>query len=358
MQIPTVVVCPLDGTLAERFRKLPLTACRQFEMGVHTGRIRGVVGSLALFNPWGRIRFKNIVSEMRDKYCCDTVLCQYPREQALVTSMADAMGYRVIWLVHSKLHYLSNRALVNPMLRRAMSGTRPAFIISQSTRHALLKDGFPESVMKVLPVGVDAPRDIGSADRIGHFRAGIVCRLVRLKGVQDILRAAPQILKRFPNIEFLVAGEGRYRRTLEKLAIGLGISGFVRFLGFIENPLQVYAQIDVLAHTTFDPGDSMPTNILEAAAVGVPTVATRWAGIPEIVRDGETGLLVEPRDVNGIAEAILKLATDRQLSVRLGENARDYVTQNFSMKRVANAFIGQLEEAFAVGGTSVGASSP
>ncbi|MGH9449959.1 MAG: glycosyltransferase, partial [Terriglobia bacterium] len=100
----------------------------------------------------------------------------------------------------------------------------------------------------------------------------------------------------------------------------------------------------VLAHATFDPGDSMPTNILEAAAVGVPAVATRWAGIPEIVRDGETGLLVPPRDVNAIRYALLRVLGDRGFASQLGENARTFVTSHFSMKTVAQTFIRHLND--------------
>ncbi len=339
---PVVVVCPPQGPLASRFEQLPLVACHREKMGIHTARIRGIVGSLALMNPLAYKGYVRLLGRMQKRYGCDTALCQYPREQALVAGIAGPMGYRVAWIVHSKLHYLANRILVNPMLRRAIPQAAPAFIISGATKDALVGQGFPERPMKSLQVGVDAPSVDTPTRSDEPKRVGVVCRLVRLKGVQDILQAIPMISQEMPGVQIVVAGDGRFRTTLEKMTRQLGVTKLVRFLGFVENPWEVYRQLDVLAHATFDPGDSMPTNILEAAAVGVPAVATRWAGIPEIVRDGETGLLVAPRDVGAIRDALLRVLMDRAFASQLGENARTFVTSHFSMKTVAQTFISHL----------------
>ena len=340
--IPPVVLCPPEGRLAARFRQLPLTACHQEEMGVQSGRVRGVVGSLALINPWASKGFGEIATRMRHDYGCDTMLCQYPREQVLATSVAKSAGYQVVWIVHSKLHYLAHRLIVNPMLRRAMHEADLAFVVSKYTIDGLEQDGFPRKKMHSLPVGIEEPPDLPPRrDKV--LRVGVVSRLLYVKGVHYVLRAAAEIIRQIPGVEFLVAGEGRYRRQLELLTKQLGIDASVKFLGFMEDPWEVYRCISVLAHATFDPGDSMPTSILEAAAVGVPSVATRWSGIPEIVRDGETGLLVPVHDLDAITGAIKRLLEDGQLAVRLGARAREVVLANFTMKQVARSFAEQLE---------------
>ena len=87
----------------------------------------------------------------------------------------------------------------------------------------------------------------------------------------------------------------------------------------------------------------MPTSILEAAAAGVPSVATRWSGIPEIIRDGETGLLVPVHDVDALTGAIKRLLGDGQFAARLGARAREFVLENFTMKQVARSFAEQME---------------
>lgn len=342
-----VVVCPPEGPLADHFGQLPVVACHPEKMGTHTARIRGVVGSLALTNPCARGRYRQILKRMQSEHNCDTVLFQYPREQALATEIAASMGYRVVWIIHSKLHYLANRIVVNPMLRRSIQRANPAFVISGATKRALINEGFPARQMKGLQVGVDIPPNGAAIRRIGPLRVGVVCRLVRLKGVQDILQAAALIAQQTTCVEFLVAGDGRYKTELEEMARRLGISGIVRFLGFVQDPLEVYKQLDVLAHATFDPGESMPTSILEAAAMAVPSVATRWAGIPEIVQDGETGILVPPHDANAIRNALLRLLNDRALLSRLGENGRSFVASHFSMEAVARTFLHEFGDPLA-----------
>lgn len=343
LRFPVAVVCPLQGPLADRFKQLPLEAVYREKMGVHSARIRGVVGSFAMLDPRTHQRYSRLLDRMRKDHGCNTVLCQYPREQALVTDPARSMGYRVVWIIHSKQHYLANRIIVNVMLRRAMSSAEPAFVISEATKSSLLAEGFPERTIKDLRVGVEAPA-VGATERSGRPPTiGVVCRLVRLKGVQDILSAMPAIVQQAPRVELVIAGNGRYRTALEKMTQKLGIRKSVRFAGFVENPQETYKTLDVLAHTTFDPGDSMPTNILEAAVAGVPAVATRWAGIPEIVRDGETGLLVPPHDVNSIRDALLRILRDRAFAASLGENARAFVTSHFSMAAVARDFLRALD---------------
>jgi glycosyltransferase involved in cell wall biosynthesis len=340
--MPIVLVVPPEGRVLGRFRELALEACYVQELGMDVGRIRGTLGSLALADPRGKQRTIQLLRSMKELHDCNSVLCQYPREQVLASQAARNLGYRVIWIVHSKLHFLCNRLFVSPFLRRAIRGADLAFVISRSTKAALEHDGFPPEKMRLLPVGVEVPTDLRPrTDRV--MRVGVVSRLVYWKGVHYVLRAAPEIIRQFPGVEFLVAGEGRYRRRLERLAKQLGIDASVRFLGFREDPWEVYQRINILAHATFDPGDSMPTSILEAGAAGVPSVATRWSGIPEIVRDGETGLLVPAHDVNALVGAIRRLLEDGQFAARLGARAREFVLEGFTMKQVGRSFAEQFQ---------------
>lgn len=340
--MPIVLVAPSEGRLLRRFRELPLEASYVQEMGTDVCRIRGTLGTLALADPRGKRKTVQLLKRMKELHDCNFVLCQYPREQVLATQAGRALGYQVIWIVHSKLHFLCNRLFVNPFLRHAMHAADLAFVVSRSTKEALEQSGFPTEKMCLLPVGIEAPPDLPPRTD-GVMRVGVVSRLLHLKGVHYVLKAAPEIIRQFPGVEFLVAGEGRYRPRLERLVKELGINSSVRFLGFVENPWEVYRQISILVHATFDPGDSMPTSILEAAALGVPSVATRWSGIPEIVRDGETGLLVPVHDQAALTNAIAQLLGDKQLAARLGGRAREFVLENFTIERTARSFVDRLQ---------------
>jgi glycosyltransferase involved in cell wall biosynthesis len=337
-----VAVCPARGPVFDRFRELPLTACYQEEMGTAAGRFRGL-GSFATYAPRARRRMRELLSRMQTDHGCDVVLCQYPREQCLTAELGSELGYRSVWLIHSRLYYFVHRMVLNPRLGRAMLKADSVSVFSESTKKAMAMDGFPEWKMGALPVAIEIPATPLRRVRDGRQRIGVVCRLHRPKGVQNVLLAAPSVLQVFPDVEFVIAGQGPYRPNLERLARKLKIESSVRFLGFVRNPGEVFSQIDILAHATFDPGDSMPLAILEAGAAGVPVVSTRWGGIPEIVQDGKTGILVPPHDVPALAQALLTLLHDSSLLATMTRCSKPWVEQNFAIPAVAQRILNILE---------------
>jgi glycosyltransferase involved in cell wall biosynthesis len=345
--VQIVVVCPIRGPVFRRFCELPLLACYQEEMGTAAGRFRGL-GSLAIYTPGSVKRTLDLLGRMQAKHGCDVVLCQGLREQCLTAEVGSRMGYRSVWMMHSRPYYFFWRILLNSRLRRAMKAASLAFVFSESTKKAMAEDGFPKEVMHVMREAINIPVAIPARGDNDRPRIGVVSRLRYPKGVQNVLLAAHSILKAFPDVEFIIAGEGSYRARLESLAEKLKIKRSVRFLGLVQNPWEVFSQIDILAHATFDSGDSMPLAILEAGAAGVPVVATRWSGIPEIVRDGFTGMLVPPRDVAALTDALSQLLRDRSLASEMGNCARKWVQQNFGIAVVAQHFLGLLEGSFQI----------
>jgi len=341
--LPVVVVYPPRGGDFDRFRELPLVAWQNEALGLPVGRIRGL-GSLAMMPTPRRGRIVNLLERMKREHQCDTVLSQDPREQILTAMAGPDLGYRVVWIIHQRLYYPLHRALIDPKLRRAMHRTDLAFVISKATRRTLILKGFPERKMQPLRVAIEPPSGDGAWSTGRSRRIGVLTRLTYDKGVQDILEAVPSVLSEFPQAEFLIAGDGPYRRKLEALARKLGIAPSVKFLGWVSDSWEFLSRISVLVHATFNPGESMPTCLLEASATGIPVVATRWNGIPEIVRDGETGLLVPPHEVAALADAIKRLLRDERLAANLGSNGRKFVAQNFTVQRVAQDFLAALAE--------------
>jgi glycosyltransferase involved in cell wall biosynthesis len=146
---------------------------------------------------------------------------------------------------------------------------------------------------------------------------GVAGRLTAQKALGDALDA----LARVPGVELLVRGDGPERRALEERAASLGVADRVRFLGAgtREDVLTLFRAVDVALLTSA--WENLPHTLLEALAAGTPVIATAVGGIPEVVRDGENGLLVPPGDVGALAAAIDRVVRDDALRASLAAAA-------------------------------------
>src|SRR5262249_13386282 len=147
---------------------------------------------------------------------------------------------------------------------------------------------------------------------------GTVGRLSDEKGFDVLIRAVDRLLSEGLDLSLILVGEGGERAALEALIAELGRGDRVRLLGYRADARDLYEAMDVYALSSLSEG--MPNVLLEAMAMGVPVVATRIAGVPHLVRDGENGLLVEPGNPDELAAALAHLLNDAGLRSRL-ENA-------------------------------------
>ncbi|MCC7369817.1 MAG: glycosyltransferase family 4 protein [Chloroflexi bacterium] len=162
-------------------------------------------------------------------------------------------------------------------------------------------------------------------------------RLHFFKGQNQAVDAFARVAAQHPTARLVIlGGQGWYRDTLEERAAGLGLRDRVSFPGFLDRA----AYHDVLAassaflnlSTYLDP---FPTVNLESMALGVPVVATRLGGTPEAILDGETGLLVNPFDIERVADAALRLLCDDALRSRLGAGGRARVREHYTVEQMA-----------------------
>ena len=144
---------------------------------------------------------------------------------------------------------------------------------------------------------------------------GTVGRLAPVKGHEYFIKAAGKILKNFPETRFLLIGEGELRSYLEGLCLELGISQQVLFLGWRDDIPALLALMDVFVLPSLNEG--MGRVLVEAMAVGKPIVAFRVGGIPNLIQDRENGILVLPKDIEGLARAITTLLASRTLMEEL-----------------------------------------
>lgn len=199
--------------------------------------------------------------------------------------------------------------------------TPSAFLVRVFARHGLNA----EIVPNVIDLTRFAPRPWRPVGENPHF---IVTR--NLEPIYDIptaLRALVQIRTRWPGARLTVAGSGPERDALQRLSDELGIGASVTFAGRIDNARigLLYAQADVLLNPST--ADNMPISILEALASGVPVVSTDAGGIPDLVRDGETALLVRVGDFAAMADAAARILSDPTLAEGLRRNGLDEVSR-------------------------------
>ena len=159
-----------------------------------------------------------------------------------------------------------------------------------------------------------------------------VGRLSKQKGVQYLLRAMPEVLSEISNTRLALVGAGEDEESLKALARELGIQEAVRFLGWHAEIPEFLKDADLFVLPSLWEG--MPNVILEAMASGVPSVATEVGGTPELVSDGETGVLVPPADSDALARNIIFLLQDRELRIRMGQNALERAKSHFSPEQM------------------------
>lgn len=205
--------------------------------------------------------------------------------------------------------------------------------------------------MRVVPLGTDPE----------HFRPGVdpsalrtrlglpdgdtrwlvtVARLQRHKGIDTVIQALPAILAGAPDVRYAVAGSGPDRERLERLAEQAGVRDSVRFLGAVDdqdlpalyNLGSVYVGASRRSERLGVEGFGIA--LVEASACGLPVVAANSGGIPDAVRDGETGFLVPPEEPAAFAEAICRLLADPATGKRIGQNGRRAVESYFNWDRV------------------------
>jgi phosphatidylinositol alpha-1,6-mannosyltransferase len=187
-------------------------------------------------------------------------------------------------------------------------------------------------------------RSDGEATSTKGGRILFVGRLVKRKGVADLIGAFRLVLADFPTAQLEIVGDGPERMNLERLANDLGLDTSVRFAGSLrgEALFARYRECDVFVmapRTLKDDVEGFGTVFLEAGLAGKPSVGTRSGGIPEAVIDHETGLLVEEGNIRELAAAIRAVLVNGDLGKRLGENALSRVLTEFTWERSAEKLV-------------------
>ncbi len=209
---------------------------------------------------------------------------------------------------------------------------------SHSLRDRLVDLGCPAEKIRINRTGIPMnhfPVTEREFPADGRWRFVQACRLIDKKGLDVALRAFAGFCQDYPEAAFTIAGEGPLREPLEALAAELGVERKVHFAGFLseQDLCALYARSHAFLHpsqmTADQNQEGIPNSMLEAMATGLPVLATYHGGIPEAVRDNETGLLVEERDGDRLLDNLRRLAREPGLWQKIGSSAAQDVRENF-----------------------------
>ena len=177
----------------------------------------------------------------------------------------------------------------------------------------------------------------------GAIVAGVVGRLSPEKGQRVFIRALAKARERDSRLYGLLLGDGQEREHLEREARTLGLEGKCLFTGYVRNPAPYYRNMDMQVLPSFKEG--MPNAALEGMAAGLPLIASRVGGVPEVVTDGFTGILLPAGDEEALARTLVELAADPERGRRMGAAGRERAIAEFSPKIRAGRFFRLYEEA-------------
>jgi len=209
-----------------------------------------------------------------------------------------------------------------------------SFKVSKVEKIVVVNSGLELDYFKDVTVDITRKREsfgIKNAEKV----VGFVSRLEPVKGAQVVIEAARGICEKFANVKFLIAGEGSLRQKLEQEAEKFNLKDKCLFLGWREDVPEILAILDVLIQPSLN--EAVGRIFIEAGASGVPVVATKVGGIPEIVLDGQTGILIEPNDAQGLAQAVISLLENEEERKRMGLNAKNRVNEKFSAQSMVDS---------------------
>lgn len=256
-------------------------------------------------------------------------------------------GLRVVYTEHGRVADAPpsrKRRLANVVLSR-LSGQ--FFAVSQELREHMLREGFPGGRVQVIYNGIDVgplptAGERAAARRIlgvpeGALVIGTVARLDPVKDLSTLIEAFAALSREHMEAHLVLIGEGPERSRLERIAGEAGVLRRAHFTGVRNDARRLLSAFDIYANTSLTEGVSV--TILEAMAAGRSVIATEAGGTPEVVADGETGVLVPIGDPERLVESLRVLASESARRDELGQNGRDRVSRCFSLDQMVDSYL-------------------
>jgi glycosyltransferase involved in cell wall biosynthesis len=281
----------------------------------------------------------------------DIVHCHLPHADSIGRLAGRCAGVPVIMTTeHGKFlgkpwHYLLFERMLGTITDARICVSRDILEIRMK------REGTPARKLFYIPNGVDTAAFEASTRSRSSIMAEFgwepthpfviaIGRLEPEKNYGVLIQAINQLRSRLPSIRCLLVGDGTCRGELASLVDSLGIGRHVKLAGARNDIADLLGAANIFVLSSLKEG--LPVSLLEAMAAGKAIVATSVGGVPETIRDGESGILVSPGDIEALAGAIADLSIDEELMARLGKAARADVERDFDIKKI----VGRIEDLY------------
>ena len=347
---PLVVLCA-EGPLADILRKTGLET-HIFPLSSSVLQTRkdslGISSIMQLKKCFALLNYTRNLSDLLRSLRADLVHTNSLKSDVIGAVAGRLAGVPVIWHVRDRIasDYLpssvattfrwlctflpSHVITISNATRETLPKAKP-LAASQTERITIVHDGVNKHAFSAVEC-----RQWKSQDAV---RVGIVGRISPWKGQHVFIKAAALVNKHFPNAVFQIIGgalfdEDSYLSELHELVRVASLSDSVQFLGFRTDMLEVFQNLDIVVHASTI-GEPFGQVIVEGMAAGKPVIATNGGGVPEIIEDGESGLLVPANDESALADALLSLLNEPERARSIGSNGKVRARDLFSVERTA-----------------------
>jgi glycosyltransferase involved in cell wall biosynthesis len=292
------------------------------------------------------VKILKILLQKRQDF--DLIHVHSPYLQAMLAAiMGKVLGKPVISTIHGKFPK-TRKLLKRPYLWATIKGTiafsdQMTFVDEESKKHY----NIPSSI--VIENGMDVEENSPDTEARNKTRLNLnldddevvllyLGRIVGHKGIYDVLNALYE-LKKQPNfnLKMLIVGSGELEKTARKIE-ELGLKEFVNLVGKQKEVIDFYRASDIFVLFT-SPFEGLPMTLLEASSMGLAIISSNVAGIPRLIKNETSGILLEYGDKKGLMQAINRLAEDKELREHLGKNARKRVIEDYNIEKTVDRYV-------------------
>ncbi len=309
------------------------------------GDWKGLIKAAILW-PLAALQYGWIVIQSRQT---DLILMSGFMEKILVTPLARLSGIPVVWVEFAPLTTVFNKFGGLPRLLYWLVQSLPSQIIVPTpyTQKYLVKQlHVVPSKISVLPCaryGLSASK-YHLSNNFSQPTLVCVSRMEPHKGQDILVKAFAHVVKKFPNAQLIFVGDGGFETTVNRVVKEYRLEKYVHFLGWVKDPLEVMAKATICVFPSVWALEGFGMVTIEAMALAKPIVAFHCGPTPEIIEDGQTGLLAKKGEINDLAAKILYLLEHPQQAKKIGERAQKVFMQNYQFEKITNSYINVFEK--------------
>lgn len=265
-------------------------------------------------------------------------------------SLLTSLFIKAIRIVHRRVEF---NILNNPLSRIKYENANFIIAVANKIKEKLVEQGFNEEKIIVIPSTIKVEyfmkKNINKKDFFSKFNipensivAGTLAAMTEEKDPFNLIKAAEIVLKKFPEIHFLWGGEGHLEKSSIELVKKLNLEKNFHIIGYCKDNISFLKSLDIFIFPSSEEG--IGSVLIEAMACGLPLIGTNAGGIPELIEDGYNGLIVPKKNPEKLAEAILKLAQNKELREKFGKNSLTK-SQNYTTEKMAKETLKVYEKA-------------